>query len=174
MHAMVHHPAPHVAPWRPRAVFHARRPLARTARRRKALAVGAIVQETLGYLENRQDMLAYAWCDARGSPIGSGRGESANKLVVERRLQGAGRHWARRQAKPPVPLTSAPVPQPVRRPTAPDQAVRSTPRRRPVPRPAAHQGSSGPYRPSPNHPWRRFRLSWRATQQPQSVACAKR
>jgi hypothetical protein len=180
----------------PQAVFHALRQLARTARRRKALAAVATVQEALRYLENRQDMLAYTWCDARGYPIGSGSVESANKLVVERRLKGAGMHWARRHvnpmvglramacsdrwteawphiaqhvrqqtaqvhrqrqlasrpSKPPMPVTISPAPPPVLRPTAPDQAVSAAPRRRPVPRPTSREGSTGPYRPPPNHP----------------------
>jgi hypothetical protein len=88
----------------PQAVFHALRQLVRTARRRKTLAAVATGQETLGYLENRQAMLAYGWCDARGYPLGSGSVESANKLVVERRLKGAGMHWARRYVNPMVAL----------------------------------------------------------------------
>jgi hypothetical protein len=88
----------------PQAVFHALRQLARIARRREALAAMATVQDALGYWEPRQDMLAYAWCEARGYPIGSGSVESANKLVVERRLKGAGMHWARWHVNPMVAL----------------------------------------------------------------------
>src|SRR5713101_10199303 len=38
-------------------------------------------------------MLAYATFQARGYPIGSGSVESANKLVVESRMKGAGMRW---------------------------------------------------------------------------------
>jgi hypothetical protein len=88
----------------PQAVFHALQQLARMARRRKALTAVATVQDSLSYLEKRQDMLAYAWCEAQGYPMGSGSVESTNKLVVERRLKGAGMHWARAHVHPMVAL----------------------------------------------------------------------
>lgn len=40
-------------------------------------------------------MLIYPVRDALGYPVGSGCVESANKLVGETRLKGAGMHWAR-------------------------------------------------------------------------------
>lgn len=49
----------------------------------------------LRYLEARRAQIAYAAFRALGYPIGSGAVESANKLVVEARLKGAGMHWAR-------------------------------------------------------------------------------
>lgn len=49
-------------------------------------------------------MLDYAWFQARGYPIGSGSVESANTLVVERRLKGAGMHWALAHVNPMVAL----------------------------------------------------------------------
>lgn len=49
----------------------------------------------LGYLTTRRAMLAYAQFAAAGLPVGSGCVESANKLVIEARLKGAGMHWTR-------------------------------------------------------------------------------
>ena len=54
-----------------------------------------IVRDSLEYLEKRQEQIRYAEFSAAGYPIGSGAVESANKLVVEQRLKGAGMHWAR-------------------------------------------------------------------------------
>jgi hypothetical protein len=88
----------------PEEVLHALQQLAANAQQRKAAAALATVRESLGYLEKRRAMLAYAWCDARGYPIGSGRVESANKLVVERRLKGAGMPWAWVHVNPMVAL----------------------------------------------------------------------
>jgi hypothetical protein len=50
--------------------------------------------KALAYLEKREAQMQYARFRAEGWPIGSGSGESANKLVVEARLKGAGMHWA--------------------------------------------------------------------------------
>jgi hypothetical protein len=60
--------------------------------------------EELAYLETRRAQLAYADFHAQGYPIGSGIVESANKLVVEARLKGAGMHWARPNVNPMVAL----------------------------------------------------------------------
>lgn len=54
-----------------------------------------LIRETQTYLATRQDHIRYATFVAAGYPIGSGCVESANKLVVEARLKGAGMHWAR-------------------------------------------------------------------------------
>ena len=59
-----------------------------------------VVTESLAYLEARADQMRYAEFRALGYPIGSGIVESANKLVVEARLKGAGMHWC----PPPSPL----------------------------------------------------------------------
>jgi hypothetical protein len=56
------------------------------------------------YLRKRVAMLDYPDFEAAGWPIGSGIVESANKLVVEARLKGAGMHWARRRVNPMVAL----------------------------------------------------------------------
>jgi hypothetical protein len=62
------------------------------------------IQKSLTYLEKRRDHMDYAHFQALGYPIGSGSVESANKLVVEARLKGAGMHWARSQVDPMVAL----------------------------------------------------------------------
>jgi hypothetical protein len=49
----------------------------------------------LAYLEKRQVQMHYPRFRQQGWPIGSGMVESANKLVVEARLKGAGMHWQR-------------------------------------------------------------------------------
>jgi hypothetical protein len=63
--------------------------------------------ETLGYLAPRLDQLQYATFRAQGLPIGSGIVESANKVVVEARLKGAGRRWAEANVNPMVALRGA-------------------------------------------------------------------
>jgi hypothetical protein len=55
-------------------------------------------------LEKRREQIRYAEFQAQGYPIGSGIVESANKLVVEARLKGAGMHWAREHVNPMVAL----------------------------------------------------------------------
>jgi hypothetical protein len=47
----------------------------------------------LNYLKERHSMIAYATFREQGYPIGSGSVESANKLVVESRMKGAGMRW---------------------------------------------------------------------------------
>ncbi|MCA1598176.1 MAG: ISKra4 family transposase, partial [Chloroflexi bacterium] len=51
--------------------------------------------------------MQYARFRAAGWPIGSGSGESANKLVVEARLKGAGMHWADQNVNPMLALRNA-------------------------------------------------------------------
>jgi hypothetical protein len=71
-------------------------------------AVASRVQgEVLGYLEPRREQLRSAAFRAQGLPIGRGAVESANKLVVEARLKGAGRRWAEPNVTPMVALRSA-------------------------------------------------------------------
>lgn len=64
----------------------------------------AVVAQSLAYLEKRRAQIRYAEFRAKGYPIGSGIVESANKLVVEARLKGAGMHWARGHVNPLVAL----------------------------------------------------------------------
>jgi hypothetical protein len=82
----------------PEEVLRALRQFAATVKPRARTTV----QASLDYLQKRRGMLDYAWFQARGYPIGSGSVESANKLVVERRLKGAGMHWARAHVNPMV------------------------------------------------------------------------
>ncbi len=69
---------------------------------------GTAAAETIGkclaYFEKRQTSLCYATFQQQGYPIGSGIVESANKLVVEARLKGAGMHWAPAHVDPMVAL----------------------------------------------------------------------
>ena len=60
--------------------------------------------ENLAYLEKRQGQLQYPTFQSNGWPIASGMTESANKLVVEARLKGAGMHWARNNVNPMLAL----------------------------------------------------------------------
>lgn len=67
----------------------------------------AEVQTHLAYLESRQAQLQYPQFVAEGWPIGSGMVESANKLVVEDRLKGAGMHWEEANVNPMLALRNA-------------------------------------------------------------------
>jgi hypothetical protein len=55
----------------------------------------ALLSEKLAYLEKREAHMHDPTYQEAGWPMGSGSVESANKLVVEARLKGAGRHWER-------------------------------------------------------------------------------
>jgi len=174
-------------------------------------AAATTIQDSLNYLEKRRAHIAYAQFQASGYPIGSGSVESANKLVVEARLKGAGMHWARPHVDPMLALRNIACSdrweeawplitqrlrqharaQQVRRqqarrakplsagaaatsPTAVESlaslatppATRSTPDAAagltPAPAPASVKA---PYRPAPNHPWRRMPIG-RARSQP--------
>src|SRR6185503_18408234 len=57
-------------------------------------AAATTVTTSLAYLEKRPAQIQYATLAAAGYPIGSGATESANKVVIEARLKGAGMHWA--------------------------------------------------------------------------------
>jgi hypothetical protein len=61
----------------------------------------------LAYLESREAQMQYPHFIAEGWPIGSGMVESANKLVVEDRLKGAGMHWAEANVNPLLALRNA-------------------------------------------------------------------
>lgn len=66
-----------------------------------------VVAENLAYLEKREPQMHYPTFQAEGWPIGSGSVESANKLVVEARLKGAGMHWSRASVNPLLALRNA-------------------------------------------------------------------
>jgi len=61
----------------------------------------------LAYLEKRCNQMDYPQFRAAHWPIGSGMVESANKLVVEERLKGAGMHWAEANVNPMLALRNA-------------------------------------------------------------------
>jgi hypothetical protein len=67
-------------------------------------APGAVITHSLEYLEKRLAQIQYATFAAQGYPRGSGSVESANKLVVQARLKGAGMRWARAHVNPLVAL----------------------------------------------------------------------
>ena len=59
-----------------------------------------VMQEKLTYLQKREAHMQYPTYQEAGWPIGSGSVESANKVVVEARLKGAGMRWSRRTSIP--------------------------------------------------------------------------
>jgi hypothetical protein len=152
--------------------------LAAAAAVREALRARAAPPEALAaasgavaYLAKRRDQLRYALFQRLGYPLGSGIVESANKLVVEARLKGAGMHWARAHVNPLLALRGAACsdrwgeawPQlarhlRTRRPAraAHRRAARS-PQPCPPPAPPAPLPAPAPARPSgAAHPWRRL------------------
>ncbi len=58
----------------------------------------------LNYLKERHSMIAYATFREQAYPIGSGSVESANKLVVESRMKGAGMRWGEQHVDAMVAL----------------------------------------------------------------------
>jgi hypothetical protein len=62
------------------------------------------VREQFGYRQKREQLMQYPTFRQDGWPIGSGMVESANKLVVEARLKGAGMHWERTNVNPILAL----------------------------------------------------------------------
>ena len=67
----------------------------------------SLLQEKLTYLQKREAQMQYPTFQAAGWPIGSGSVESANKLVVEARLKGAGMRWRRHNVNPMLVLRNA-------------------------------------------------------------------
>jgi hypothetical protein len=65
------------------------------------------VREHLSYLCKREAVMQYPRYREQGWPLGSGMVESANKLVVQTRLKGAGMHWAPSQVNPMLTLRNA-------------------------------------------------------------------
>jgi len=62
------------------------------------------ISSNLAYLEKRRSQMQYPQFQAQGWPIGSGVVESANKVVVEARMKGAGMHWADQNVNPLLAL----------------------------------------------------------------------
>ena len=67
-------------------------------------AAAPTIGEQVAYLATRVAQLDYPAFAAAGWPVGSGIVESANKLVVEARLKGAGMRWARKHVNPLLAL----------------------------------------------------------------------
>jgi hypothetical protein len=63
-----------------------------------------ILTHNRSYLEKRKTQMQYPLYQSQHWPIGSGMVESANKLVVEARLKGAGMHWKRENVDPMLAL----------------------------------------------------------------------
>ena len=68
------------------------------------------IQEKLIYLQKREAHMQYPTYQEAGWPIGSGSVESANKLVVEVRLKGAGMRWDRQNVNPMLVLRNTAYP----------------------------------------------------------------
>jgi hypothetical protein len=67
----------------------------------------SLMRENLAYLQKRKAHMQYPTYQAAGWPIGSGSVESANKVVVEARLKGAGMRWGRHNVNPMLVLRNA-------------------------------------------------------------------
>ncbi len=65
------------------------------------------IQANLAYLHKREAHMQYPTYQAAGWPLGSGSVESANKVVVEARLKGAGMRWERHNGNPMLVLRNA-------------------------------------------------------------------
>lgn len=65
------------------------------------------VQKQMQYFGKRLSMMQYRQYQRDGWPIGSGMVESANKVVVQARLKGAGMHWARKHVNAMLALRTA-------------------------------------------------------------------
>ncbi|MGZ3627639.1 MAG: ISKra4 family transposase [Ktedonobacteraceae bacterium] len=65
------------------------------------------MQEKVTYLQKREAHMQYPTYQATGWPIGTGLVESANKLVVEARLKGAGMRWGRQNVNLMLVLRNA-------------------------------------------------------------------
>jgi len=63
--------------------------------------------DNLAYLAKRAAQMQYPTFQAAGWPIGSGCVESANKVVVQARLKGAGMHWECHNVNPMLVLRNA-------------------------------------------------------------------
>lgn len=64
----------------------------------------ATLDQAIHYLQRRLEMIDYPFFQKRGYPIGSGSVESGHKVVVQRRLKGAGMRWAEDHVDPLLAL----------------------------------------------------------------------
>lgn len=130
--------------------------------------------EHAAYLSKRQGMMDYPRYQAALWPIGSGSVESANKLVVEARLKGAGMHWERSHVNPMLVLRNIVCnerwhqvwPQiaaglrkqaPPHRQALPKKVVPvpAQPQPMPIPEPVKQSGIGKAHPLAANHPWKR-------------------
>jgi hypothetical protein len=72
-----------------------------------ALTEQEAVGKQLTYLRKRVALMQYPTYQQQGWPIGSGMVESANKVVVQARLKGAGMHWEPTHVNPMLTLRTA-------------------------------------------------------------------
>lgn len=63
-----------------------------------------VLDHATHYLQTRLEMIDYPYFQDRGYPIGSGSVESGHKVVVQRRLKGAGMRWAEHHVDPMLAL----------------------------------------------------------------------
>lgn len=116
------------------------------------------------YLKSRLSMIAYATFHELGHPIGSGASESANKLVVERRLKGPGMHWQPDNLNPMLALTNAaanhrweelwPASVAHRRSARYQHLLARHAPPQPLPPQPLPPPSKPAYKPSKDHPWK--------------------
>lgn len=66
-----------------------------------------VVQKQVQYFRKRLSLMQYPQYQRDSWPIGSGMVESANKVVVQARLKGAGMHWAPSHVNPMLALRTA-------------------------------------------------------------------
>ena len=155
--------------------------LSRKAKTDEALAA---VDNALRYLSKRLELIDYPHFQEQGLPIGSGSVESSHKVVVQSRMKRGGMRWAEAHVDPLLALRNLVVngrwvagwPQIVafhwrrrrqktielarrQRPSGPpitfdaeNVASSSVKESKPAPKP---KKSKHPYRPAPDHPWRR-------------------
>lgn len=64
----------------------------------------AALDRAIFYLQTRLEKIDYPFFQKRGYPIGSGCVESGHKVVVQRRLKGAGMRWAPHHVDPMLAL----------------------------------------------------------------------
>jgi hypothetical protein len=171
----------------PEQVLRTRRALQENLTHRVAAgeAVAAMLETVtrrLHSLAERRAHIGYATFTTAGLPIGSGMVERANKLVVEARLKGAGRHWDSAHINPMLALRTIVCndrwaeawPQIVAQRRAQVAARRRGRRQQrqaagvvpPPPRalppppgprpPATRSATPTTHRPAANHPWRRY------------------
>lgn len=143
----------------------------------------ALIDQSRRYLQTRTEMIDYAHFQAHGFPIGSGSVESSHKLVVHSQMKQAGMRWAKHHVDPLLALRNlvcngrwsdgwsqiVTAHWQQRRAAFRAQAKRQRPSASPItfasvkvapvssqphpPQPDRKRGE--PYRPAPDHPWRR-------------------